>query len=201
MTNLKKLRLNIGKMQKDVAQDLGIKLSTYCQYENEKRIPEPATIIKLADYFHVSTDEIYGREDIPPKPQSRGVKVPVLGNVRAGIPIEAITDILDYEEIPERMASCGDFFALRVCGDSMEPVLYEGDIAIIRQQPDVDTGDIAVVMVNGDDAVIKRVQKLQNGVNLISANTAYQPMFFSKRDIADLPVTVLGKMVELRRKF
>lgn len=200
MNALKVLREKAGKLQKEVALDLGIKLSTYCQYENSRRIPDPDTIMKIADYFQVSTDAIYGHRPIA-KNKEKGVKVPVFGYVRAGIPIEAITDILDYEDISADMATHGEFFALKVRGDSMEPVLTEGDTVIIRQQPDVESGEIAVVMVNGDDAVIKRVQKLDSGINLISINPSYAPMYFSAKDIAEKPVTFLGKMVELRRKF
>lgn len=133
---------------------------------------------------------------------SVGVKIPVLGHVVAGIPIEAIQEILDYEEIDEALASTGDFFALRVVGVSMEPRIREGDVVIVRKQPDVDSGDTAIVLVNGDEATVKKVKKLPDGIMLIANNPeVYEPKFYNRQQIEELPVVVLGKVVELRAKF
>lgn len=93
------------------------------------------------------------------------------------------------------------FFALRVNGDSMEPLLLEKDIIIIRQQSDVDSGDIAVVLINGDDATVKKIHKQDNGITLMPINPQYTPIFFTTEEILNKPVTIIGKMVELRRKF
>ena len=96
----------------------------------------------------------------------------------------------------------GKFFALRVCGRSMEPRILEGDIVIVRQQEDVDSGDIAIVLVNGDEATVKRVKKQAEGITLIATNTSvYEPHFYSNQEIRDLPVRILGKVVELRGKL
>ena len=131
-----------------------------------------------------------------------GVRIPVLGRVVAGIPIEAIEEIIDWEEIPQRMAASGKFFALRVCGHSMEPGIMEGDIVIVRQQEDVDNYDTAIVLVNGDEATVKRVKKQKEGITLIATNTSvYEPHFYSNQEIHDLPVKILGKVVEMRRKM
>lgn len=130
-----------------------------------------------------------------------GVRIPVLGRVVAGIPIEAIEEVIDWEEIPQRLAASGKFFALRVCGHSMEPRILEGDVVIVRQQEDVESGDIAIVMVNGDEATVKRVKKQEDGITLIATNTSvYEPHFYSNQEIRDLPVRILGKVVELRGK-
>ena len=125
----------------------------------------------------------------------------MLGNVQAGIPIEAIEDIIGYEEISNEMAQSGDYFALRIRGDSMEPRMHEGDVVIVRKQDDAETGDVCVVMVNGDDATVKRIKKSPEGLFLIANNPAFEPMFFSNREIDELPVQVIGKVVELRAKF
>ncbi|MEE1263110.1 LexA family protein [Ruminococcus sp.] len=119
----------------------------------------------------------------------------------AGYPIEAIENILDYEEISENMARQGEFFALRVKGDSMEPRIKEGDIVIVRKQDDVDNGDFAVMLVNGDEATLKRIQKFNGGINLIPSNPSYEVMTYTSQEILDLPVQCLGKVVELRAKF
>lgn len=133
--------------------------------------------------------------------KKKGVPIPLLGSVAAGIPIEAITDIEDYEEISEEMAATGDFAALKIKGDSMEPRFTEGDVVIVKLQDTVETGDIAIVLVNGDEATCKKIKKTPEGVMLISTNPKYEPMFYSNREIEEKPVRIWGKVVELRAKF
>ena len=83
----------------------------------------------------------------------------------------------------------------------MEPRILEGDVVIVRQQEDVDSGDIAIVLVNGDEATVNRVKKQEEGITLIATNTSvYEPHFYSNQEIRDLPVRILGKVVELRGK-
>lgn len=130
-----------------------------------------------------------------------GVKVPVLGDVAAGIPIEAIQDIVDYEEIDAALASTGDFFGLRIKGASMEPRMREGDVVIVRKQDDADTGDTVVVLVNGDSATVKKLKKGPDGITLVPTNPSYDPMFYSKAEVASLPVRIIGRVVELRAKY
>lgn len=126
-------------------------------------------------------------------------KIPVLGRVAAGIPIDMIEDIIDEEEIPGDLK--GEYFALRIKGDSMEPKISDGDVVIVRQQPDVESGEIAIVTVNGDDATCKRVMKYSDGLMLLSNNPNYKPMQFTKDDIQGKPIRILGRVVELRAKF
>ena len=133
--------------------------------------------------------------------RSKAVKIPVLGTVMAGIPLEAIEDIIDYEEISVEMARQGDYFALKVKGDSMEPKISAGDVVIVRKQDDVDSGDLAIVLVNGNEATIKKVMKFNGGINLVPNNPAYSVMTYTNEQIESLPVNVIGKVVELRAKF
>ena len=135
------------------------------------------------------------------KETNKYIKIPVLGTVRAGYPTEAVENIIDYEEIPESMAQNGEYFALQVKGDSMLPKFSEGDVVIVKKQEDVDNGDIAIMLVNGDEATIKKVQKFENGINLIPSNPVYDVITYTKKDIINLPVVCLGKVVELRAKF
>lgn len=127
--------------------------------------------------------------------------VPVLGTVRAGIPMEAVENIIDYEEISEDMARQGEFFALQIKGDSMEPRICEGDVVIVRKQSDIDSGDTAIVLVNGEEATIKKVQKFDGGINLIPSNPSYDVRTYTNEQIEALPVQILGKVIELRGKF
>ena len=131
----------------------------------------------------------------------KGVVIKVLGRVAAGIPIEAVEDIIDTEEITEEMAATGTFFGLKIHGDSMEPRMCEGDVVIVRKQDDAESGDIVIAMVNGDDATCKRLRKYRDGVELVSNNPAYPPMFYSNEEIENKPVKIIGKVVELRGKF
>lgn len=133
--------------------------------------------------------------------EKRGVTINVLGRVAAGIPIEAVEDIIDTEEISEALASTGEFFGLLIDGDSMEPDIHKGDTVIVRQQNDAESGEIVIAMVNGGDATCKRLIKYAEGISLVSLNNNYAPMFFSNKDVAEKPVRIIGKVVESRRKW
>ena len=119
----------------------------------------------------------------------------------AGIPIEAITDVLDYEEITETMSMTGEYFGLRIKGNSMLPRIAEGDVVIVRCQPDAESGHVVIAQVNGDSATCKKLVKHSSGISLVSFNPDYEPMFFSNEDIQRLPVTIIGKVVENRQKY
>lgn len=130
------------------------------------------------------------------------VKIPLLGKVPTGIPIEAIEEILGYEELPASMIKNGEtYFALKIDGDSMYPDYKTGDIIIIRQQNDCNSGDDCVVMVNGDDATFKRVIKQENSIILKPLNNDYEPYYFNEYEILTKPVKILGIAIEVRRKL
>lgn len=128
-------------------------------------------------------------------------KIPLLGKVPAGIPIEAIEDILGYEEIPYNLAKRGKYFALKIDGDSMFPDYKTGDVIIVKQQPDCESGDDCVVMVNGDDATFKRVIKQENSIILKPLNNIYEPYYFNENEIITKPVRIVGIAIEVRRKL
>ena len=136
-----------------------------------------------------------------PKRGKTGVRIPVFGNVAAGIPISAIQNIIDYEEINEDLAYTGEYFGLIIKGDSMEPKMSTGDVVIVRSQPTAENGDIVIVLINGESATCKKIKKTPEGILLISLNPSYEPQFYSKKEIERLPVTIVGKVVELRAKF
>lgn len=196
--NLKKLRESKKLSQAKFAKEIGVSQSTVGMWESGKNKPEFSTLLKIADYFNVTTDILTGTKAETAK---KATQIPVLGHVQAGIPIDAVQDILDYEEITEEMAASGDYFALQVRGSSMEPRMREGDIVIIRQQADVENGDVAIVLVNGNDATIKKIGKSNEGIMLVPTNPAFEPIFYNNREIMELPVKILGKVVELRAKF
>ena len=198
---LKELREREKLSQAKLAKMIGVAQSTVGMWENGKNKPEYETLLKISELFDVSTDYITGNSDSNASHRKKGIKIPVLGKVQAGIPIEAIEDILDYEEITEELAATGNFFALQISGDSMEPRFNEGDVVIVQLQEYVDNGAVAVVLVNGCDATIKKVYFHETGMSLVATNPVYPPLFYSGEEVESLPVRVLGKVVELRVKF
>lgn len=195
------LRLKNKMSQEELGKKLNISKQAVYKYEKDIIDEIPLSKIKLlADIFQVSPAYLTGWEHVEPTVQ-KAVKIPVLGRVAAGIPIEAIEDVLDYEEITEKLASTGTFFALRIKGDSMTPKIQDGDTVIVRQQNTAKSGDIVIAKVNGDDACCKRLVINSQGVILQSFNTSYEPMFFTKEEVMTRPVTIIGKVVELRRKM
>lgn len=201
MFKLKQLREQQNISQQKLSEKIGVSRSTIAMWETEKSQPDNEYLKSLAEYFNVSVDYLLGRVSQETGNKPHGVKIPVIGRVQAGIPIDAIEEILDYEEIPEDMAARGEYFGLVIRGDSMLPRMVDGDVIIVRSQPDAESGEIAVVLVNGDDATVKKIKKSENGITLIPLNPAFDPLYYSNEDIATLPVRILGKVVELRGKF
>lgn len=197
---LKRLRAQQDLTQAGLAKHLGVTQQAVARWESEKSSPDPSMLIRIANLLHVSVDELVGNIDLPSN--NEGVKIPILGSVVAGIPVSAITDILGYEEITQQMAHNGKHFALRVKGDSMLPDLKEGDIVIVREQPDVESGSVAIVLINGDEATVKQVKKSKDGIVLFGYNTAvYEPHFYTNKEIEELPIQIIGKVVESRREW
>lgn len=177
---------------------------------NSKPIaPTLPTIKKIALAMNMDIDSVLkllnsNQEislDIDAKKSSRGVSINILGRVAAGIPIDAIEEIIDTEEITAELAQTGAFFGLKIKGDSMTPNICDGDIVIVRQQDDAESGDIVIATINGDEATCKRLRKYKQGIELISNNPSYEPFEFSNEEILNKPVKIIGKVVELRRKF
>lgn len=198
----KKNHWNQEQLAEILNKEFGLKTdrAMVSKWETGYQTPVLYTISCLAKVFGVSIDYLNG-DGTQLNAKKKGVSVPVLGYVRAGIPIEAVEEILDYEEISQEMSNQGEFFALTIKGDSMEPKISEGDVVIVRKQDIVENGELAVVLVNGNDATVKKFYMSENGVTLISTNPAYDPFTYSKQEVNELPIKVIGKVVELRAKF
>ena len=197
---IKKRRKEMGLSAEMVAEKLGVSPATIYRYEKKDIKKFPTDILEpLAKVLRTTPSYLLGLNETDTNTNKH--LIPVLGTVRAGIPVEAVQNIIDYEEISEDMARQGEFFALRIKGDSMQPRICEGDVVIVRKQPDVDSGDVAIVLVNEEEATIKKVQKFDGGINLIPNNPAYDVRTYTNEQIESLPVQILGKVVELRGKF
>lgn len=188
-------RKGAGLTQAEVADYLGIRRQTYSAYERGVSTPDANTVATLARLFGVGVGELVAGEV-----STNVIKVPVCGNVAAGVPIDAIEDVEEYVDVDASLAKGATLIGLRVKGRSMEPRFTNGDTVIIRCQSSVDNGDIAVVLV-GDEATMKKVVRYTEGIRLMPTNPAYEPRYFSNEEIASLPVTIIGKVVELRAKI
>lgn len=200
--NLKRLTKHMTQFQ--LSDKTGIPPSTLSGYFAERSTPDAGRVQIIADALGVSKEEIDPRFSLTNKKTDtvNAVRIPVLGRVVAGTPIEATEDILGYEEITEHKTYTGEYFALRIKGDSMLPKLCDGDTVIVKKQESVDNGDIAIVLVNGCDATCKQVKFTTNGITLIGYNTSvYEPHFYTNQEIDSLPILIIGKVVELRRKL
>ena len=189
--------------QSDLVEMTGISKGALSSYISGRYVPKQTNIYLISKALNVNESWLMGN-DVPMERNistKKGVVIPVLGRVAAGIPIEAIEDVIDTEEITDEMAKTGTHFGLQIHGDSMEPRMCEGDVVIVRQQDDAESGDIVIATVNGADATCKRLRKYRDGIELISDNPAYKPMFYSNEEIEQKPVRIIGKVVELRGKF
>nr|WP_304973088.1 S24 family peptidase [uncultured Schaedlerella sp.] len=194
-----------GLKQADLVEKTGISKGALSSYISGRYIPKQNNIYLISKALNVSESWLMGN-DVPIEKKSdidlrKGITINVLGRVAAGLPIEAIEDIIDTEEITADLARTGTFFGLQIHGDSMEPRMCEGDVVIVRKQDDAESGEIVIATVNGSDATCKRLRKYRDGIELISNNPSYDPMFFSNEEIENKPVRIIGKVVELRGKF
>lgn len=204
--NLKFYLAQKQSSQLDLANYLNVSNTTVNNWVKGYSMPRMDKVDKICQFFMINRsdllesnpqEEFTGNQSSP-----KGIRIPVLGKVAAGIPIEAITDIEDWEEIPQSMSKTGEYFALKIAGKSMEPRMMDGDVVIVRRQSDVDSGDIAVVLVNGNDATVKQISKSDAGLTLIGWNpSVYIPKTYNKKECKELPVTILGKVVEIRGKL
>ena len=202
MNRLRELRKAKRMTQTDVASLVGIGQSAYSFWESGRSKIDDASLRKLAAIFGVSVDYLLGGEDEDSATEAF-LRIPVVGSVPAGIPISAIEDIVDWEDIPQDMAAGGkEYFGLRVKGDSMYPEYLDGDTVIVRKSPVCDSGDVCVVYVNGYEATLKQVKldPEDGSLTLIPRNPNYSPRTYTAAEIAELPVSICGVVVELRRK-
>lgn len=200
-TRMKERRLQLNKTLEEVGTVVGVSKATIQRYEKGAITNIPSDKIeKIAKALSTTPAFLMGWEE--KNTHNKGIRIPILGRVVAGIPLEAITDIEGYEEITPKMASLGEYFALKIKGHSMEPQILDNDVVICKCQSDVESGDIAIILVNGDEATCKQIKKSQEGVTLIGFNPlVYPPHFYSNKEIDTLPVNVIGKVVELRRSL
>lgn len=188
--------------QTELAQATGITQSSISDWIRGKYLPKQDKVDLLAKALDVSPAYLMGWEEpddnVTPIDLSHSILIPVLGSIPAGIPIEAVEDVIEHIDIPEKWTRAGDeYFGLRVNGDSMYPLLLDGDTVVIRRQPTAETGDICACYVNGFDATLKRIKLTEGSITLKPENPSYPPTTYTHPG----EVTIAGKVVELRRSI
>jgi repressor LexA len=185
---IKQLRKEKKISQEKLANTLNVTTSAVGMYEIEARQPSNEIIQKIAEFFNVTVDYLLGRNE-------NLSKTPILGIVRAGEPILANENIIGYEYLPENECPSGECYFLKVIGDSMNMSnIKENDLVLIRKQEEIENGEIGVILVDGEEATIKKFYKNENMVTLMphSSNSEHQPRMV---DINKIPVKILGKVM------
>lgn len=180
--------------------------STFYRYFNGKMTPKISTIKYLAEYYNVNASwlmgydiEKYNTKYNIDELGNAVVTIPVIGSVKAGYDYLAQENWIDTIDLSKKVADTGDFFALKVRGDSMAPIFFEGDIVILKKQNDCENNEVAVVIVNGNEGTLKKVKKTDVGIILQSFNPAYTPVMYTNKEIIETPIIIAGVFQELRR--
>lgn len=197
-----------GMTQKELCERTGIPKASMSQYVNGHHLPKQDSIYLISSALRVRPDWLMGLDvpmDEPPVIEFtqpvESIRIPLLGKVAAGSPIYSSENV-EGELMADGSLSDGrNMFALRVKGDSMTPQILDRDIIIVREQEEVDDGDIVVATVNGGEGCVKRLKKYQNAISLVSMNPEYEPMYFTAEAIDTMPVRIWGKVVEIRRSI
>lgn len=204
---LKQLREEKGLSQRELARQINIAHSTLGMYEIGEREPDFDTVSRLAAFFNTSVDYLLGRTDDPRPiddisripgafPVGKSVKLPVLGVIRAGAPILAVENIIGWEEVPEEDIKDGEYFFLKVTGDSMiNEHIPDGSLVLVRKQDYAESGDIVVALVNGEEATVKKYKPFDGKILLMPANPVYEPRIYNEEE-----VRIIGVVVESRIK-
>lgn len=196
---LKKLRQDNNMTQDELAKKIDTSRSNIANYENGKNMPSVDILEKLSKLFDCTTDYLLGKSDnrnsdVPIS------KIPVLGTVKAGYDWLAEENIVDYITLKENIPNVGEYYALRITGDSMLPLLAEGDLVIVHDQADVESGQTAVVLINGEEATVKKVIKTKDGIELHAMNPYYPAKKFTFEDMQKIPVKIIGRVREAKIK-
>lgn len=201
--NLRRYIEQSRKEQKEIAKDLGISYTTFNTWYRGKSLPNAAKVQTLADYFGVKKSDLL--DPLDANTNVINFRIPVLGEIHAGIPHDMIPYIVDFEDLSSESfrGSHDEYFGLKINGNSMEPRICNGDTIIVHRQSDAECGDIVIASINDEEGVCKKLMKYpeSKSIALVSLNPTYPPLVFTEEEIAERPVMILGVVVELRAKF
>ena len=199
MNRIKFLRNELNMTQQDLADKLNSSKSIIGLYESETRKPSMEILVRLSEIFGCSIDYILCKTDIR-NSVINVARIPVLGTVKAGYDWLAEENIVDYITLKENISNVNEYYALRIIGDSMLPLLAEGDLVIVHDQDDVESGQTAVVLINEDEATVKKVVKTNEGIELHAMNPYYPVKKFTFEDMKRIPVKIIGRVKEAKIK-
>lgn len=201
---IKQLRLEKGLTQEELGKYIGVKKAAIMKYEkgNVKNMKR-STIQTLSKLFNVTPSYLMCLDE--PKTDKLGnpvTEIPLLGTVKAGYDYMAQENWEGMIEVDKDVIKDGaDYFALKIKGDSMSPVLIENDIVVIKKQEDFENGDLVVAIINGDEATIKKGRKNDTSIVLQPFNPNYEPLIFTNDEMKTIPVTIVGIVKQLKRDF
>lgn len=227
---LRDIREQLGYSIYDVNKLCDISPSYLSLMENGKRKPSAIILKKIAPIYSLNYLDLYEKagyidlindekyistdstpDDIYDQLKNIGtmyvsntdmVKIPILGVVKAGYDYLAQENWIGSVDVEKNIVSDGsEYFALKVFGDSMSPVLIQDDIVVIKKQNDFENGDIVVAIVNGNEATIKKGKKTDSSITLQPLNPSYDPLVFTYDEVKSIPVTVVGIVKQLKRDF
>lgn len=200
-----------GQKPTPTAKEIGFSSAALVKWKNGTT-PRGSALQKIADYFGVTVNDLLTDTPAQADPSTRIPdrreygRVKIVSQVAAGLPIEAIdvfdqNDPDDWEELEKSLLSSGEYFGLRVRGDSMETEFHDGDIVIVRKQDTADEGDIVVVTENGHTGTVKKIHYRADGITLIALNPDYPPIKYTADECRTIPVLIAGKVVRLHREI
>lgn len=212
---LRTIRESLGYSTYDVNKLCDISPSYLSLMETGKRKPSAIILKKLAPIYNLDYLDLYrkagyidlieNKKNINIKTDQLGnavIPVPLLGTVKAGYNYLAQENWVGTVDVDKSLVGSGEnYFALKVKGDSMFPVLIEDDIVIIKKQNDFENGDIVVAIINGDEATIKKGKKSEVGILLQPLNNSYEPLIFTYNEMKNIPVIIVGIVKQLKRDF
>lgn len=206
---LKNERKKIGLSQTEFADKLGMNARTYASYERGERDISTAVLLNICKALNISSDTLLGNSEVKPtqsKPltatdiRANTKPVPLIGRCAAGLNCHAEDNIEGYILTDSDILTEGyEYFWLTVKGDSMEPELHDGDRVLVREQETLDRECFAVVRIDGEDGVVKRVRIDHDRITLTSVNPYYPPRVFEREEMNN--VAVVGKVIESKRRF
>lgn len=212
---LKLVRESLGYSTRDVNKLCEISQSYLSLVENGKRKPSAIVLKKLAPIYSLDYIELYEKAGYIDLIENEKVqelkgsislkelfkdKVPLLGTVKAGYNYLANENIIDYIAINFKKEDY-DYYGLKIVGDSMETIMSDGDYVVIQKQTEFNSGDYCVVLINGEEATVKRVFKLDTGIKLVALNPLYKDTDYTFEDMKKIPVQVIGIVKQLIKNF
>lgn len=210
MKKLREIRKQKNLTMKELSEKINTSESMISCYESRKKQPSLNTLKEIAKALEVSIDELLGMTKpncancTPVKAPINTIKIPVYGKIPAGIPLEMVDESLieDFVELDAQIYRTSSvYFALKIKGNSMFPEFRPNDVVIFRKQETCENGEFCAVTIGKESSTFKKVLKKENGITLMPLNPDYDPMFYTKKEIDTLPVSILGVIKEVRRKY